>query len=196
VDFATPVSLRRKGRWVVSDEMSPAAWQPPVRPRLTARRSYQLHTLLAANRTYRRVAAWLERHPRAYRLFTGTERISKQRLFGCQMCGQCALPATGYACPMTCPKQLRNGPCGGVSPGGRCEVYPDLPCVWVVAFERAEATGHGADLDLLQRPLDRRDAGRSSWVNYWLGRDEGLWVSPSDADPRPPLRRKSPVATL
>ena len=38
------------------------------------------------------------------------ERTARSALFGCRMCGQCALPATGYACPMTCPKQLRNGP--------------------------------------------------------------------------------------
>jgi hypothetical protein len=97
------------------------------------------------------------------------------------MCGQCALPATGYACPMSCPKQLRNGPCGGVSASGQCEVYPDRRCVWVIAVERAEATGHGGDLDLLQRPVDHREAGHSSWLNYWQGRDEGLWVA-ADGD--------------
>jgi hypothetical protein len=99
------------------------------------------------------------------------------------MCGQCALPATAYACPMTCPKQLRNGPCGGVGPGGDCEVYPGERCVWLVAYERAEATGHTADLGLLQRPVDQRLHGSSSWVNYWLGRDEGLWAAPGPTPP-------------
>lgn len=148
----------------------------PFRPRITARLGYLLHAVLAANPVYARVGAWLERRPRAYRWFTAAERVTKQELFGCRMCGQCALPATGYTCPMTCPKQLRNGPCGGVSPTGACEVVPELRCVWVVAFERAELSGHGSDLDLLQRPVDRRVQGSSSWVNYWQGRDDGLWT--------------------
>src|SRR6266571_8526300 len=154
-----------------------ATGQPrPFRPRLGPRLTYALNRLVTANAFYRKLAAAIERHPRAERWFTAGERMAKEQMFGCRMCGQCALPATGYACPMTCPKQLRNGPCGGVSPSGQCEVYPDLRCVWVVAFERAEQAGHGGDLDLLQRPVDHREAGRSSWVNYWQGRDEGLWT--------------------
>ena len=57
------------------------------------------------------------------------------------MCGQCALPVTAYACPMTCPKQLRNGPCGGVGMDGSCEVYPGMRCVWLMAYERADVGG-------------------------------------------------------
>jgi hypothetical protein len=79
---------------------------------------------------------------------------------------------------MTCPKQLRNGPCGGVAPNGDCEVYPGLRCVWLIAYERAEREGRVRDLRRLQRPIDQREWGRSSWVNYWLGRDEGLWTDP------------------
>jgi hypothetical protein len=166
-----------------------SGWPKPARPRLSSRSSYALHALVAPRTPYRWLARQLERHPWASRLFTAGERVTKQQLFGCQMCGQCALPATGYACPMTCPKELRNGPCGGVSPTGHCEVHPEQRCVWVIAFERAEQAGHGTDLDLLQRPVDRREFGRSSWVNYWQGRDEGLWVRASEADPLPPLRR-------
>ncbi len=137
---------------------------------------YRLNKLLAPNPVYRRLARYLERHPVAYRLFTRTEEKVKGSLFGCQMCGECALPGTGYACPMSCPKQLRNGPCGGVGSGGECEVYPDQTCVWVTAFERADAEGHRDDLRLLQRPVDHRENGKSSWVNYWQGRDDGLWT--------------------
>lgn len=168
---------------------TPPEWQRPFQPRLAARPTYLLHLFLAVNALYRRCAAFLERRPRLYRWFTAGERASKQALFGCRMCGQCALPATGYACPMTCPKELRNGPCGGVSPTGRCEVHPELQCVWVTAFGRAEQAGHGADLDLLQRPVDHREWDRSSWVNYWRGRDEHLWIAVTDTDPRPPLNR-------
>jgi len=137
---------------------------------------YWLHRLLEPSRFSRRLAGWLERHHRGYAAFTSAEKAVKQAAFGCRMCGQCALPATGYACPMTCPKQLRNGPCGGVSANGDCEVYPGVRCVWLIAFERAAGRGRDADLTLLQRPVDHRQRGRSSWVNYWLGRDEDLWT--------------------
>jgi Methylene-tetrahydrofolate reductase C terminal len=155
------------------------AWPRPVRPRTSARALYRVAPLLEPRALHRFVARRLERSPRARRLFTALERRNKASLFGCRMCGQCTLPVTGYACPMTCPKSLRNGPCGGVGADGSCEVYPDRPCVWVVAFERADAAGHAADLTRLQRPVDQRLAGTSSWVRYWLGRDEGLWTEPA-----------------
>ena len=164
-----------------------ATWPRPYVPRLSARLNYLVHHLLTPNRVNRMVARWLERHRRAGQAFTAAEKAVKERAFGCRMCGQCALPATGYACPQTCPKQLRNGPCGGVSPDGACEVFPEMRCVWVVAYERAEASGHLDDLSLLQRPIDHRLAGSSSWVNYWQGRDEGLWADPDDVRTRLPI---------
>jgi hypothetical protein len=135
-----------------------------------------LHALLARNPVWSAVAAGLESRPTLYRAFTSAEKAVKQRLFGCRMCAQCALPTTAYACPMTCPKQLRNGPCGGVAPDGSCEVYPGTRCVWLIAYERAEQDGRVADLRRLQRPIDQRKWGESAWINYWLGRDEGLWT--------------------
>jgi hypothetical protein len=109
-------------------------------------------------------------------LFTRAEGQTKASLFGCRMCGQCTLPVTGYVCPMGCPKELRNGPCGGVGADGCCEVYPERRCVWVEAYERAAAEGRAGDLRLLHRPPDHRRWGQSSWLNYWQGRDEGLWT--------------------
>lgn len=152
-------------------------WPPPVRPRLPAGLLYRIQRLLAPNAFYRWLARWLERSPARYRAFATAEKTVKGGIFGCRMCGQCALPVTGYACPMTCPKQLRNGPCGGVGSDGSCEVYPDRRCVWLVAFERAEANGRAADLHLLQRPIDQGGWGQSSWVNYWSGRDGDLWAT-------------------
>ncbi|MFC6084102.1 methylenetetrahydrofolate reductase C-terminal domain-containing protein [Sphaerisporangium aureirubrum] len=166
-------------------------WPMPVEPGIGARLSYALHHLLAANFLYRGLGGAVERRPRLYRWFTRVERAGKERLYGCRMCGQCALPATGYTCPMNCPKQLRNGPCGGVAADGMCEVYPRLKCVWVTAFERAEAAGHGGDMDLLQRPVDHREWGRSSWVNYWRGRDDELWTGAGDGRARPALHPRT-----
>ncbi len=65
------------------------------------------------------------------------EHALKGRVFGCRMCGQCVLHSTGMTCPMTCPKELRNGPCGGVRPDGGCEVVPEMRCVWLKAYERS-----------------------------------------------------------
>ncbi|SNR66175.1 Methylene-tetrahydrofolate reductase C terminal [Haloechinothrix alba] len=150
----------------------------PTRPALSSRTLYRLHRLLEPNGLYRFVARVVERHAWLRRPFTRTEESVKRKVFGCRMCGQCALPVTGYACPMTCPKQLRNGPCGGVLPDGGCEVYPGERCVWLIAVERAEAGGHAGDLERLHRPIDQRQWGESSWINYWQGRDDGLWTEP------------------
>jgi methylene-tetrahydrofolate reductase-like protein len=152
------------------------AWPRPARPRLPAWLTYRLQRLLAPNPAYRALASLLERWEPGYRVFTATEKVTKGELFGCRMCGQCSLPVTGYACPMTCPKQLRNGPCGGVGADGTCEVFPAMRCVWVEAYERASSQGRTADLNLLQRPVDQRLWGRSSWVSYWGSQDEGLWA--------------------
>ena len=154
------------------------SWPPPVRPRLPAWLLYRIQPLLAPNAFYRRLAGWLERSPARYRAFTAAEKTVKSGAFGCRMCGQCALPVTGYVCPMGCPKELRNGPCGGVGADGGCEVYPERRCVWVEAFERAASQGRTADLRLLHLPIDHRRWGESSWLNYWQGRDEELWTPP------------------
>jgi hypothetical protein len=40
----------------------------------------------------------------------------------------------------------------------------------------------------LQRPIDQRKWGQSSWVNYWLGRDDDLWTADyHDLEPVPVL---------
>ena len=160
----------------------------PFRPRVTAQAMTALHGVLdRRNPLWYAVALLLLKTPPLYRLFTATERLVKGRLFGCRMCAQCALPVTAYACPMTCPKQLRNGPCGGVGVDGSCEVYPGMRCVWLMAYERADAEGRIEDLRRLQRPIDQRKWGQSSWVNYWLGQDEGLWTADDDIAHEPIL---------
>jgi len=63
------------------------------------------------------------------------EAFAKGMVFDCHTCGQCVLRQTGLICPMSCPKGLRNGPCGGTL-NGECEVYPDRPCVWVRIHNR------------------------------------------------------------
>ena len=92
------------------------------------------------------------------------ERLTKGLLFDCRMCGQCVLSSTGMSCPMNCPKQLRNGPCGGVRPGGYCEVIPTMHCVWVAAWEgAARMKGRDGIMEVLP-PVDRSLQGSSSWL--------------------------------
>ena len=66
-------------------------------------------------------------YERVEQMIKGPEDAAKALIFGCQRCGQCVLHSTGMTCPMNCPKNLRNGPCGGVRPNGHCEVKPIHP---------------------------------------------------------------------
>ena len=93
------------------------------------------------------------------------EKAVKGLLFDCRMCGQCILSSTGMSCPMNCPKNLRNGPCGGVRANGHCEVRPEMKCVWVEAFAGSTRIDGGAEaLRTVQAAVDRRLQGKSSWL--------------------------------
>lgn len=102
----------------------------------------------------------------------------KSAMFDCQMCGQCALSSTGMSCPMNCPKNLRNGPCGGVREDGHCEVKPDMPCVWVKAWEGSKDMVNGNIFDV-QRPVDHRMKGTSSWLRLMRQKKEGAYPRPA-----------------
>jgi hypothetical protein len=119
-------------------------------------------------------------------LLASVEHAIKKPVWGCQMCGQCVLHSTGLTCPMTCPKTLRNGPCGGVRANGNCEVKPEMRCVWLKAVERSERLplwrGH---IDDLRPPVDNQLQGSSSWLNLFSGRDKQVpagW----QGEPQPP----------
>ena len=110
------------------------------------------------------------------------EKLTKGLIFDCQMCGQCVLSSTGMSCPMNCPKTLRNGPCGGVRPGGFCEVKPWMRCVWVEAWEGAERMPGGIERILVvQPPVDRTLEGSSSWLRVAREKAATRHAAPSDA---------------
>jgi hypothetical protein len=92
------------------------------------------------------------------------EYAVKGLLFDCQMCGQCVLSSTGMSCPMTCPKQLRNGPCGGVRPGGYCEIRPQMKCAWCLAWDGAARMKGGDKIREVLPPVDRSLKGSSAWL--------------------------------
>ena len=99
------------------------------------------------------------------------EHAVKGPVWDCRMCGQCVLHSTGMTCPMTCPKTLRNGPCGGVRPDGSCEVKPEMLCVWVQAFEGSRRMAKVERIAELQPPVDHRLAGRSAWLGLLRERE-------------------------
>jgi hypothetical protein len=104
-------------------------------------------------------------YERIERPVAALEKAVKGVLFDCRMCGQCVLSSTGMACPMNCPKSLRNGPCGGVRADGHCEVKPQMRCVWLEAYRGSERIAGGlAALSRVQPALDQRLQGRSSWL--------------------------------
>ena len=109
------------------------------------------------------------------------ERGLKGWLFDCQMCGQCALSSTGMSCPMNCPKNLRNGPCGGVRPNGNCEVDPDMKCVWVEAWEGSQHMKGGAKIHEVQPPVNFELEGSSSWLRVSREKREERLIARSGA---------------
>ncbi len=96
--------------------------------------------------------------------FTRVERLTKEALFGCRMCGNCILEQTALICPMTCPKGLRNGPCGGATPEA-CEVDPSRPCTWYLIYEKASRKGLEDRLLEVNAPLDGERVGRETWLD-------------------------------
>ena len=112
-------------------------------------------------------------HERVGRWISGPEHFTKKAIFDCRMCGQCVLHSTGMTCPMTCPKNLRNGPCGGVRPDGNCEVFPEMRCAWVEAFEGSQKMpSYGTDMMHLNPPVNRQLEGQSAWITQMTGVDK------------------------
>ena len=101
------------------------------------------------------------------------EHIIKLIGNGCKDCGDCALLDIAYLCPMSqCPKNQRNGACGG-SYNGWCEVYPnEKKCIWVKAYSMLKAYNEEDELDTLYVPPANWDLYQTSaWYNYYTGRD-------------------------
>lgn len=135
---------------------------------------------------FERIGPWFERlgYEKVEPWIRPPEEWAKKVVFDCRMCGQCVLHATGMTCPMTCPKNLRNGPCGGVRLNGHCEVIPEMRCVWVEAYQRSlEMPFYGHEMTSLQPPVNRQLEGRSAWVTLLSGEDRPVipgWVEISE----------------
>lgn len=101
------------------------------------------------------------------------EHMAKVTMYDCKDCGDCALMDIAYVCPMSqCPKNQRNGACGG-SYNGWCEVHPnERKCIYVQAYARMKKYGEEKKLNSYQISACNWDLyQKSSWINFYLGKD-------------------------
>ena len=167
-----------KGSWsLYTADKKTQQLHPGSRP--GSRRVHQvIHDLLFSRsnpvaRAFGGFCRFCDRYHFSRVLFTTTEKIIKEILFGCRMCGDCTLSESTYLCPQSgCPKKLVNGPCGG-SRNRTCEVFPDRLCFYVRVYKRLNPQisipelGPHPPLPPKNWALERS----SSWINYFQGRD-------------------------
>ncbi|TDA69977.1 MAG: methylenetetrahydrofolate reductase [Clostridia bacterium] len=124
------------------------------------------------------IATVIDSRPTLRRVFSSFEHLGKAALYGCMSCGDCALFDIAYLCPMSqCPKNQRNGPCGG-SYMGWCEVYPNQKrCMWVKAYERLNGHNKAEEIGGYIVPPCNWELWRtSSWLNFYFGRDHATKI--------------------
>jgi methylenetetrahydrofolate reductase (NADPH) len=147
-----PAPKKREWTQPLFDILEPANWASPLRKTLTG------------------ILRWVDGSPAMAHALESAELAFKKPVFGCQACGNCVLGLMEFVCPMTCPKNLRNGPCGGTF-NGQCEVIPEKPCIWVAVYDRAQAANRVDELKTYIPPRNRALQGTSSYINYLLDRD-------------------------
>lgn len=78
----------------------------------------------------------------------------------CKACGDCMLDLTEGLCPIArCAKNLFNGPCGGTTANGKCEVSKDIECIWYLITMKLKEQGNLDRLTKIQPVKDWRSAG-------------------------------------
>jgi methylenetetrahydrofolate reductase (NADPH) len=105
--------------------------------------------------------------------YTKCEQIIKGITNSCMHCGDCAILDLAYLCPQSqCPKNQRNGPCGGSS-DGFCEKFPgERECLYVRAYHRLKSHVEEQSLgEGVTPPVNHELYQSSSWLNFYLGRD-------------------------
>lgn len=87
-------------------------------------------------------------------LFLGEIKRANEFELRCVMCGECIQDLFGGFCPVSrCPKEMLNGPCGGAKEG-KCEVDPDIICIWDVIYKRLKEKGQLYRLKEIKEPKD------------------------------------------
>lgn len=124
-------------------------------------------------KSLRPLLKWVDHKHRVKKVLEFFEHMAKTALFHCLNCGDCALFDVAFVCPMSqCPKNQRNGACGG-SYQGWCEVYPEKQkCVWVQAYDRLKPYKEEQSLEEYTVPPCNWELWQtSSWLNFYMGRD-------------------------
>jgi methylenetetrahydrofolate reductase (NADPH) len=172
-EFAEEISYGLKGGFYFFE----APPRPPkplgTLPKIldTAARLFPVkHEDNALRRSLTSILRWVDERPAVAHALESVELSIKKPLFGCKACGNCVLGEMEYVCPMTCPKNMRNGPCGGTF-NGMCEVLPDKPCIWVKVYETAQSANRIDELKAYIPPRNRSLQGTSSFINLFLERD-------------------------
>jgi hypothetical protein len=112
-----------------------------------------------------------ERHPEKpvfpalNTVFVGVDRDIGWFEENCRTCRECILGETGGICPITrCAKSLFNGPCGGTSREGKCEVSKDVPCAWFEIYERLKQQNRLENILKVRPPREWRNQTRGTLV--------------------------------
>jgi methylenetetrahydrofolate reductase (NADPH) len=171
-ELAEELNFAPERAFYLCKSSAPASANRGIAPRLldTMVKLFPVNGDSSLRRLLAKFFGWVDRKPALARTLERFEVAIKSPLFGCQSCGNCVLGCMEYVCPQTCPKQMRNGPCGGANNDGKCEV-DEKPCIWASVYERAKAANEVDQLSAYIPPPDRSLKGTSSWINYFLNRD-------------------------
>lgn len=88
-------------------------------------------------------------------LTANAERAADKVLYHCRGCSYCLLFQTGFICPASCTRGLRNGPCRGSTPQ-HCGIDSSRACTWFRIFQQAERRGTLERLLEVNPPSDPR----------------------------------------
>ena len=98
-------------------------------------------------------------------LFVGADRDIGWYEENCRSCGDCVLGEMGGICPVTrCAKSILNGPCGGTSLDGKCEVSKDTPCAWYEIYDRLKKQNRLENILTVKPAREWRNQTRKSLV--------------------------------
>ena len=96
-------------------------------------------------------------------LFYGSDKMEEATMYEkCLGCGNCIIHLTDGICPIArCSKNLLNGPCGGTTGEGKCEVSAETDCAWYLICDLLEKRGEINRLVEIQPVKD--------WSTSWHG---------------------------
>jgi ferredoxin len=98
-------------------------------------------------------------------VFVGVDRDLGWFEENCRTCRECVLGETAGICPVTrCAKSLFNGPCGGTSRDGKCEVSKDTPCAWFEIFKRLKDQNRQENMLKIKPAREWKNQTRGSLV--------------------------------